>query len=83
MCGNTGPLYATSNQLCAPLQHGATTEGLCAFHGSPESQVTRVVDEHMLVARKGSTTTRPKITRTRGGMIPQSRSIPSSSTSIP
>jgi hypothetical protein len=51
MCGNTGPLYATSNQLCAPLQPGATTEGLCALHGSPESPATRVVDEHMLVEK--------------------------------
>ena len=51
MCGNTGPLYATSNQLCAPLQHGATMKGLCALPGTPESPVTRVVDRQMLAEK--------------------------------
>jgi hypothetical protein len=29
-CGNMGPLYATSHQVCAASQRGVTLRGLCA-----------------------------------------------------
>jgi hypothetical protein len=46
-CDNPGPLYASSNQVCATSQRSATLEGLCALPGSPTSPVTRVVDERL------------------------------------
>ena len=58
-CGNMGPIYATSNQPCAPLQRSATTEGLCALQGSSAClswhrarlpvMITRVVDGRELM----------------------------------
>ena len=44
-CGNSGPLYATSNQPHALLQRGATTEG----HGSSACPVTRGADGRELM----------------------------------
>ena len=46
-CDHPGPLYASSSQVCATSQRGATLEGLCALPGSPTSPVTRVVDERL------------------------------------
>ncbi len=46
-CDNPGPLSASSHQVCANSQRGATLEGLCALPGSPTSPVTRVVDERL------------------------------------
>jgi hypothetical protein len=56
-CGNSGPIYATSNQPHAPLQRDATKEGLCALHGASACPVTRVAEGHALmdkVARDNS-----------------------------
>jgi hypothetical protein len=52
MCGNTGPLYATSNQICTTPLRDETPGSLCAPHSSPENPVTRVVAAHMLMENK-------------------------------
>ena len=52
MCGITGPLYATSNQICTTPLRDATPGSLCAPHGSPENPVTRAVAAHMLMENK-------------------------------
>jgi hypothetical protein len=51
-CGNTGSLYATSNQICTTPLRDATPGSLCAPHCSPEKPVTRVVAAHMLMENK-------------------------------
>jgi hypothetical protein len=51
-CGNTGPLYATSNQICTTPLRDATTGSLCAPLGSPQNPVTRAVAAHMLMENK-------------------------------
>jgi hypothetical protein len=61
-CGNTGPLYATSNQICTTPLRDATTESLCAPHGSPENPVTRAVAAHMLMENKSVLIQDPNLT---------------------
>ena len=61
-CGNTGPLYATSNQMRATPLRDATPGSLCAPHGSPENPVTRVVAAHMLMENKAVLIQDPKLT---------------------
>jgi hypothetical protein len=46
-CDSPGPLSASSHQVCANSQRGATLQGLCTLPGSPTSPVTRVVQARL------------------------------------
>jgi len=61
-CGTTGPLYATSNQICTTPLRDATTGSLCAPHGSPENPITGAVAAHMLLEDKAVLIQDPNLT---------------------
>ena len=61
-CDHTGPLYATSNQICTTPLRDATPGSLCDPHGSPENPVTRVVAAHMLMENKAVLIQDPNLT---------------------